>query len=122
VRIDANDALTFFAGVFDGNPTGAPFGTPDPQRFDLSGTSFRVYDGAFAIFETRYNPNNSPKNGTYRLGAWYNSERFPSQKHSKQRGAAGEPVIEQNAAASRQRLQHLRALRSADQSGEGREG
>ena len=78
-RVDANDALTFFAGVFNGNPTGAPLGTPDPQRFDLSGTSFRVNDGVFAIFETRYNPDNSPKNGTYRLGAWYNSEKFPSQ-------------------------------------------
>jgi porin len=79
VRIDANDELKLFAGLFDGNPTGAPLGTPDPQRFDPSGTSFRVNDGAFAIFETRYNPDNSPKNGSYRLGAWYNSERFPSQ-------------------------------------------
>jgi porin len=78
-RIDANDALTFFAGVFNGSPTGAPAGAPDPQRLDLSGTAFRVNDGVFAIFETRYNPDNSPKNGTYRLGAWYNSEKFPDQ-------------------------------------------
>ncbi len=78
-RVDANDALTFFAGIFNGSPTGAPAGATDPQRLDLSGTSFRVDDGAFAIFETRYNPDNSPKNGTYRLGAWYNSEKFPDQ-------------------------------------------
>src|SRR4029077_17534122 len=78
-RIDANDALTFFAGVFNGSPTGAPAGAPGPQRPDLSGTAFRVNDGVFAIFETRYNPDNSPKNGTYRLGAWYNSEKFPDQ-------------------------------------------
>jgi porin len=78
-RIDAGDALTFFAAVFNGNPTGAPLGNPDPQRFDLSGTAFHLDDGALALFETRYNPDNSPKNGTYRLGAWFNSERFPSQ-------------------------------------------
>lgn len=78
-RIDATDSLTFFAGLFNGNPTGAPLGTPDPQRFDLSGTAFRVNDGALVLFETRYNPDNSSKNGTYRLGAWFNSEKFPSQ-------------------------------------------
>jgi porin len=78
-RVDATDALTFFAGLFNGNPTGAPLGTPNPQRFDLSGTAFHINDGAFAIFETRYNPGNSDKNGTYRVGAWFNSEKFPSQ-------------------------------------------
>ncbi len=78
-NIQIVDALTFFAGVFNGSPTGAPAGAPDPQRLDLSGTAFRVNDGVFAIFETRYNPDNSPKNGTYRLGAWYNSEKFPDQ-------------------------------------------
>jgi porin len=78
-RIDANDALTFFTGVFNANPTGAPIGAADPQRYDLSGTAFRVNDGAFVIAETRYNPDNSPKNGTYRFGAWYNSDKFPSQ-------------------------------------------
>jgi porin len=78
-RIDATDSLTFFAGLFNGNPTGAPLGTADPQRFDLSGTALRVNDGALVLFETRYNPDNSSKNGTYRLGAWFNSEKFPSQ-------------------------------------------
>jgi porin len=78
-RIDTGDALTFFAGVFNGNPTGAPLSNPDPQRFDLSGTAFHVNDGALVLFETRYNPDNSSKNGTYRLGAWFNSERFPSE-------------------------------------------
>jgi porin len=77
VRVDANAALTFFAGVFNGNPAGP--GTGDPQLRDASGTAFRVNDGAFAIFEARYNPGNSPQNGTYRLGGWVNSERFPSQ-------------------------------------------
>lgn len=78
-RVDPADGLTLFAGLFDGNPTGAPIGAADPQRYDPSGTAFRVNDGAFAIAEARYNPDDSPKNGTYRLGAWFNSERFASQ-------------------------------------------
>lgn len=79
VRVDASPALTFFAGVFNGNPAGP--GVGDPQQRDASGTDFRVYeDGVFAIFETRYNPENSPQNGTYRLGAWFNSERFADQR------------------------------------------
>jgi porin len=78
-RVDASDALTFFAAVFNGNPTGAPLSDPDPQARDPSGTAFRTSDGVLALFETRYNPENSNKNGTYRLGAWFNSDRFPDQ-------------------------------------------
>lgn len=79
-RIDASDALTFFGGVFNANPTGAPFSDPDPQARDPWGTAFRTGDGALVLFETRYNPENSPKNGTYRFGAWFNSGRFPDQR------------------------------------------
>jgi porin len=78
-RIDANDALTIYAGLFNGNPTGAPFSNTDPQRANASGTAFRTSDGALAMFEVRYNPGNTDDNGTYRLGAWFNSERFPDQ-------------------------------------------
>jgi porin len=74
VRVDASDELTFFGGVFDGNPAGP--GPGDPQKRDPAGASFRLDDGILAIFETRYNPGNSSKNGTYRIGAWYNTERF----------------------------------------------
>ncbi len=77
-RVDFNDDLTFFSGVFDGNPTGAPLGTLNPQIYDLSGTAFRTSDGVLVrINEVRYNPGNSPATGGYRLGAWYDSERFP---------------------------------------------
>jgi porin len=75
VRVDPSDELTFFAGAFNGNPVGP--GSGDPQSRDLSGTAFRVNDGVFAIFETRYNPGNSPATGTYRIGAWYNSPPAP---------------------------------------------
>jgi porin len=76
-RVDASDALTFYTAFFNGNPVGA--GTGNPQLRDASGTSFRVNDGLFAISEIRYNPENSSNTGGYRIGAWYNSERFPDQ-------------------------------------------
>lgn len=74
LRVDANDALTFLAGIFNGDPAGP--GPGDPQLRDASGTALRTNDGVLALFEARYNPENSPQNGTYRLGAWFNSERF----------------------------------------------
>jgi len=79
LRFDPSNALTIYAGLFNANPTGAPFSSTDPQRFDPSGTAFRISDGALAMFEVRYNPGNTDDNGTYRLGAWFNSQPFPSQ-------------------------------------------
>lgn len=79
LRFDPSEALTIYAGLFDANPTGAPFSAADPQRADPSGTAFRVGDGALALFEVRYNPENSNENGTYRIGAWFNSAKFADQ-------------------------------------------
>ncbi len=73
-RVDANEDLTLFAGVFNGDPAGK--GDGDPQRRDASGTAFRINDGVLALTEIRYNPGNSAATGTYRVGAWLNSERF----------------------------------------------
>ncbi|HZK90438.1 MAG TPA: carbohydrate porin, partial [Stellaceae bacterium] len=84
-RIDASDALTFFAAAFNGNPAGP--GPGDPQLRDASGTAFRTGDGVLAFFEARYNPENSTKNGTYRLGAWFNSERF-ADRHVDSNGVS----------------------------------
>ncbi len=78
LRVDANEELTFFAGLFNGDPAGP--GQGDPQLRDASGTAFRINDGAFALFETRYNPGNSSKTGSYRLGAWLHSQRFADQR------------------------------------------
>src|SRR5262249_37321343 len=46
------------------------------QLRDASGTAFRVNDGALVIGEIRYNQESSDQNTTYRLGGWFNSERF----------------------------------------------
>jgi porin len=73
-RIDPFEGLTLFTALFNGDPTGA--GVGGSQLADASGTAFRIGDGAFFITELRYNPESSDKNGTYRFGGWYNSERF----------------------------------------------
>ena len=91
-RFDPSDELTIFAGLFNGNPTGAAFSNPDPQRADLSGTAFRTSDGALAMFEVRYNPGNNDDNGTYKLGAWFNSEHFPSQRFASNGVSLASPL------------------------------
>ena len=73
-RVDPFEGLTLFTAVFNGDPTGA--GVGGSQLADASGTAFRIGDGGFFITELRYNPESSDKNGTYRFGGWYNTERF----------------------------------------------
>ena len=74
LRVDPQEGLTLFLGLFNGDPTGA--GVGGSQLRDASGIAFRTSDGAFVISEIRYNPNSSDKNGTYSFGGWWNSERF----------------------------------------------
>jgi porin len=80
VRLKAtpNDEVALLLGIYNGDPAGP--GTGDPQLRDASGTAFRLNDGAFVIAEAQYHPGNSDRNGTYRLGGWFNSERFPDQR------------------------------------------
>ncbi|MCW3477273.1 carbohydrate porin [Limobrevibacterium gyesilva] len=82
VKFRPTDALTVLAAVFNGNPAGA--GAGDPQARDASGTALRVGDGALAFFEAQYALNQGEGAeglpGTYRVGAWYNSLSFPSQR------------------------------------------
>ena len=74
LRVDPEEGLTLFLGLFNGDPTGT--GVGGSQLRDASGTAFRTSDGAFAIGEIRYNPGDSDRNGTYSVGGWWNSERF----------------------------------------------
>jgi porin len=78
LKATPNDELMLLLGVYNGNPAGP--GAGDPQLRDASGTAFRINDGAFVIAEAQYHPGNSDRTGTYRLGGWFNSERFPDQQ------------------------------------------
>ena len=74
--------LTLLAGVYDGNPAGP--GAGDPQARDASGTLFRLDDGVFAIAEAQYALNGADPSaglpGTYKFGAWYESQGTFSQR------------------------------------------
>ena len=84
VHVQATDALTILAGVFNGSPVFQNFG--DPQKQNPSGTSFPLNGGVLAIAELQYavgSPDPSAKGadpnalpGTYKLGFWYDSEQF----------------------------------------------
>lgn len=75
VRLKAQptDQLALLAAVFNGNPSD-----------NGSGTSFRVNKGVFAITEAQYAINGGDHAvglpGTYKVGAWYNSNAFADQR------------------------------------------
>jgi len=83
-RAHATDSLTLLAGVFNGSPVARKSG--DPQQRNPSGTSFPLNGGALLIAELQYaypsqNTMVTPDQGeplarTYKLGVWYDSERF----------------------------------------------
>jgi porin len=90
VRISARprNGLTVLAGVFNGSPVSNNIG--DPQLQNHSGTSFALGNGALAIVEVQWfypalgsmvEAGESPPLGwTYRIGAWYDSQRVPDQR------------------------------------------
>jgi porin len=84
VRGQITPALTALAGVFDGDPLGN-----DPSN--LSGTNFNLHSGALFIGELQYSINQPAEGemdfgksrglpGTYKIGLWYNNERFDDQR------------------------------------------
>jgi porin len=91
VRAQITPSLTALAGAFDGNP--AP-GIGDPQKLNSSGTNFNLHNGALYIGELQYTINQPAEGqmddgsgkpggglpGTYKLGVWYNNERFADQR------------------------------------------
>jgi porin len=88
VRTKASNAWTVLAGVFDGNPAGSDAG--DPQKQNSHGTNFNLHNGALFIGELQYAINQPPAAasdaqssglpGTYKLGFWYNTQRFADQR------------------------------------------
>jgi porin len=84
VRGQITPSLTALAGVFDGDPLGN-----NPNN--LRGTNFNLHNGTLFIGELQY-AINQPSDGemvgadsnklpgTYKLGVWYNNNRFDDQR------------------------------------------
>ncbi|MDR3673706.1 MAG: carbohydrate porin [Holophaga sp.] len=87
-RARPGDAFTVLAGVFNGNPAAYP--SDDSQRANPHGTSFPLHGGVLAIAELQFAypslgtmiqaDQREPLGRTYKLGVWYDSERFADQR------------------------------------------
>ena len=88
LRAKPTDGITVLAGLFNGSPTAISGG--DSQRTNPSGTSFPTNGGGLAIAELQYAypslgtmlyaDQPEPLSRTYRLGIWYDTERFADQR------------------------------------------
>ncbi len=94
LRITPNEQFAALLGVFNGSPAG--LGTGDPQRRNPSGTNFDLGSGVYVIGEVQYalNPGDNPggPTGTYKLGAWYNSNASDNQFFSNGPINATDPI------------------------------
>ena len=86
--------ITVLAGVFQDNPPGGPFNNDSQLRGSTRwGGNFNLRTGALFIAEVQY-ALNQPANGdmddghgsaglpgTYKLGAWFDTASFPSQRY-----------------------------------------
>jgi porin len=82
------DPITVLVGVFNGSPVAS--NTGDPQKRNPSGTSFPLNGGVLAIAEVQYAYPSlgsmiyaneaEPLARVYRLGIWYDTERFADQE------------------------------------------
>jgi porin len=88
-RAHPSDAVTIMAGVFNGSPI--PLNSPNTPLSNPNGVSFPLNTGVLAIAELQYTsaaatPSGKPAAdgplpGTYKIGAWYDSEDFDSQQY-----------------------------------------
>ena len=78
LRAKPNHSIIALLGLDDGSPAGLRLG--DPQVNDPSGTNFDVSSGYLLIGEAQYLVNREKEAkgmpATYKVGAWYNSNRF----------------------------------------------
>jgi porin len=87
-RIRLGDSWTLLAGVFNGSPVSHNEG--DSQQENPSGTSFPINGTALAIAELQfaypglgsmvYADQHAPLPRVYKLGVWYDTERFADQQ------------------------------------------
>jgi porin len=89
IIVKPDDAWTLQAAVFNGSPTGS-----DPNG-NANGLAFPIGDGVLAIAEAAYayTPGKGDLGlpGTYKIGAWYNSESFDSLSTASNRVSLADP-------------------------------
>jgi porin len=88
LRGKPDDAITLLGAVYSGSPVRNNNG--DSQQLNPSGTTFPVGNGVQAFAEIQFeNPANGsmvrpgdakPLAGVYKLGVWYNSQKFNDQE------------------------------------------
>ena len=89
VRYRPVNAVAILAGIYNGNPSPSEEG--DAQLVNASGTSFPTNGRRLVFAEVQYTypalgsmvmpGEGAPLGHTYRLGAWYDSERFGDQRY-----------------------------------------
>ena len=87
-------AVTVLAGLYNGNPAPRPGG--DPQLSDPYGLSFPLNGGVLGIVEAQYSVGDSKDakalTGVYKVGAWYDSERFNDLRYNSLGLPLGNPA------------------------------
>ncbi len=87
------DDLSLLFAVFNGDPAGPGSGVP--QDRDPSGAAFRLRDGVFIIAEAQYGANQGDGAtglpGTYKAGAYYDSQNFADQHRNASGASLADP-------------------------------
>jgi len=99
-RWSPSNAVTFMGAVTDDNPTKGPFYSNGTSK-DQTGTLFATSGGALFIGETQFqydiarlianSPNDAALPGALKVGALYDSGRFPDQRYDNQGGLLASP-------------------------------
>jgi porin len=110
LRVKPAESISVLAGVFNGAPYSNPMSAAangDSQIADPDGLQFPLNGGVMAIAEIQYSfpslgdmttSSTPPMSGTYRLGAWYNSENFADERFDDQGLSLADPNTDGNPA------------------------
>ena len=94
VKYVPRDDLSLLLGVFNGDSAGP--GRGSPQDRDPSGTAFRIRDGVFVIAEAQHGVNQGEGAtglpGTYKVGAYYDSQNFADQRRNGSGASLADPA------------------------------
>ena len=86
LRYTLSRCWNFLFAVGDDNPIGRPFiNAQDPwsQNSDPSGTRFNFSTGALFFAEAQYHRMIAGREGTYKIGSYFDTGRFPDQFDSR---------------------------------------